>query len=212
MPACSCPGWSQKKVYVPAGRLSIVSTAESPAESSSLPAIRLPEPSLTIRSWEIVPPLTTNSTTLPWVTEMVEGSNLYSVSVTLIEPDGWPPLLPPHAASSRMATKPIDSALEKPAVRITPLDTGAGYSGGPAPCGAGPPRICLGQHLELSCGFGITAVMMVPANRATSGVPYSAAPPKLFVVTCLMVFPKFHSQTLDVPPAMSGWTPIVQNG
>src|SRR5207248_7350825 len=70
----------------------------------------------------------------------------------------------------------------------------------------------LGQHLALSCGFGITAVMIVPAKRATSGDPYSAAPPRLSVVTCLMVLPKFHSQTLDAPPAMSGWTPIVENG
>jgi len=57
----------------------------------------------------------------------------------------------------------------------------------------------LGQHLALSCRFGITAVMIVPAKRATSGVPYSAAPPKLSVVTCLMVLPKFHSQLLVVP-------------
>ena len=40
MPERSCPGWSQKYVYVPAAMLSTVNTVVSPAEISSLPATR----------------------------------------------------------------------------------------------------------------------------------------------------------------------------
>ncbi len=68
-----------------------------------------------------------------------------------------------------------------------------------------------GQQPAFSCGLGITALMIVPANRAVFGVPYSAGPPKLWSVTCLMVLPKFHSH-VSSPPAMDGCTPIVQNG
>src|SRR6266581_4351374 len=115
----------------------MVSTAESPAEISSLAPMRLPELSVTTRSWEIVPPLTRKKTTLPWVTEMVDGSNLYSVRVTLVEPAGCPPLLPPQAARRKIATRPIENALPQLAVRITQSIQPVGTQGRPSrgrPC------------------------------------------------------------------------------
>src|SRR5712692_7393383 len=107
---------------------------------------------------------------------MDPGSNLYSVRVTLVEPAGWapPPPPPPQAASSTIMAKPIAEARIRIPPPILAVDT----------VGARPARrrprprwnASLGQHLAFSCGFGITAVMSVPANRAVSGVPYSAAP------------------------------------
>ena len=43
-------------------------------------------------------------------------------------------------------------------------------------------------------GVGRTAEASVPPNCATCGVPYWASVPNLFVVTPLMVLPKFHTQ------------------
>src|SRR5215470_4234274 len=53
-------------------------------------------------------------------------------------------------------------------------------------------RTYLPQVLD-SAGLGVTGLVSVPPKRATSGVPYSAAFPKSFVVTPAMSAPKFHT-------------------
>ena len=88
MPEASCPGWSQKIVYVPAARVETVNTKLSPAETSSLAASLLPVLSRITISCDVVPELTRKKTTFPEGAGIVEGSNLNSVMVTLIDPAG----------------------------------------------------------------------------------------------------------------------------
>ncbi len=44
------------------------------------------------------------------------------------------------------------------------------------------------------CGLGWTGEMSVPPNCEIAGVPYWACLPKVFVVTFLIVLPKFQMQ------------------
>src|SRR5260370_31044337 len=81
-----------------------VNTNESPAEMRSLFATVVP-PALRIdRSCASEPPLTRKNTTLPDGALMVDGSNLYSVIVTLVEPERCDGPPPPHAATRARAT------------------------------------------------------------------------------------------------------------
>ena len=84
--------------------LSTVKTLLSPAEISSLPALRLPLESRMTRSCATEPPLTRKNTTLPDGALMVDGSNLNSVIVTFVEPEGCDGPPPPHAATRAIAT------------------------------------------------------------------------------------------------------------
>jgi hypothetical protein len=51
----------------------------------------------------------------------------------------------------------------------------------------------VGQVVQCGCGLVSTALVRVPPNRATSGTPYCASPPKLLTVFPGMVAPKFHA-------------------
>jgi hypothetical protein len=51
-------------------------------------------------------------------------------------------------------------------------------------------------HEPLNCGLDSSGLMLVPPKRATSGVPYSAAPPKLCVVVPGITLPKFQAQVV----------------
>src|SRR5689334_11352226 len=110
MPDASCPGWVQKKVYVPAAIGFTSNSRVSPAETSSLVAIVLPDESRIAMSCCVEPEFTSQNTTFPLAWVIVEGSNLNSVIVTWIDPAGWalppPPPLPPQAASNATATSP----------------------------------------------------------------------------------------------------------
>ena len=65
-------------------------------------------------------------------------------------------------------------------------------------------------QLLLTCGLGSTALVNVPANLATSGVPYWACLPKSSRVLGWSL-PKFHTHpTLWLPRLNSG--PSDQNG
>src|SRR5437660_800504 len=113
MPEASCPGWSQKIVYVPAARVDTVNTKLSPAETSSLAASRLPVLSRITMSCDVVPELTRKKTTFPAGALTAEGSNLNSVIVTLRDPAGWegPPPPPPQPASRATDARAAASAL-----------------------------------------------------------------------------------------------------
>src|SRR5258708_22413289 len=84
--------------------LSTVKTLLSPAEISSLPALRLPLASRITKSCAREPPLTRKNTTLPCGWLMVDGSKLYSVIVTLNEPEGCDGPPPPQAATRANVT------------------------------------------------------------------------------------------------------------
>src|SRR5579859_2336174 len=90
--------------------LSTVNTKESPAETRSLFATVVPPELRMYMSCATEPPLTRKNTTLPEGALMVDGSNLYSVIVTLIEPEGCDGPPPPHAARRAKATSPVASA------------------------------------------------------------------------------------------------------
>src|SRR6476646_5134952 len=105
MPDASCPGCVHTIVYDPAARLLTSNSLASPGERSSLVAIALPELSLICMSCEVLPVFTSQNTTLPCATvmgELVPGSNLNSVNDTFVEPEGWPPTPPPHAATNEI--------------------------------------------------------------------------------------------------------------
>ena len=87
MPEASCPGCEQKIVYVPAERFTS-NSFWSPTETSSLVATVLPELSRIARSCWVVPELTSQKTALPLDTLRLEGANLNSVIVTMVEPAG----------------------------------------------------------------------------------------------------------------------------
>ena len=100
--------------------------------------------------------------------------------------------------SANVAWHRTESTIDGTAGRRTHPVGGFPWAGCPPgdPCRAtgrtADVRTYLPQVLD-SAGLGITGLVSVPPKRATSGVPYSAAFPKSFVVTPAMSAPKFHT-------------------